>query len=354
MIASIPISLLSTPGRIVLSRDMRYDRQMAIDFGAQAVFNVFGVVAVLLGAGVWGLATASVVRAVVGTALTAVLGLRLAAPTLRRWREQGALIRFGLKFQANWFTWIAREQGLNVVVAVFGGVASLGIWTFTNRIFQLPAIAFSSLYVVGFPAMSNLLARGENPGPMIVRTVRRAAIAGTFVFPTFAAACPQLIQPVFGEQWGDVAELMPFICLSTLILGSIAVASHSYLSASGRPGIVAWASASLGVTWIALTALLLPVIGITAIGVGNLAGALVEAFFLDRAIRRTAGVIPSIPLLRPLGVAIFAGTAGWLLCTTGPSGLWIAVAAAMLTLALSYVGLWLVCRQDLQVDRSCQ
>ena len=243
---------------------------------------------------------------------------------------------------------LAREQGVNIAVGVVAGVASLGMWTFTNRIFQLPALAFSSLYVVGFPAMSNLLARGEDAAPIILRTVRRAAIAATFVFPAFAAASPELIPAVFGEKWGDAADIMPFICLSTLVLGSIAVASTSYLSAAGRPGIVAWASVSLGVVWIAVTAPLLPLIGVAAIGVGNLAGAVVEAAILDRVTRRAAGVAPHRPLLRPLAVALVAGTAGWLVCTSGPSGLWIALAAGALTVALSFIGLWIVCREGLK------
>ena len=43
--------------------------------------------------------------------------------------------------------------------------------------FQLPSLAFNSLYVVGFPAMSNVLSRGEEAGPIIMRTVRRAVLA---------------------------------------------------------------------------------------------------------------------------------------------------------------------------------
>ena len=57
MIASLPITMLQTPGRTVLSREMKYDRKLAIDFGAQASFQLFSVVSVALGAGVWGLAT---------------------------------------------------------------------------------------------------------------------------------------------------------------------------------------------------------------------------------------------------------------------------------------------------------
>jgi O-antigen/teichoic acid export membrane protein len=347
MICSLPITMLQTPGRIVLAREMRYDRQTVIDFTAQTSFQVFAVVTVILGAGVWGLASASIVKALVGTILTAILSIGLNAPSLRGWRGFGDLIRFGLKFQASWFTWIAREQGLNVVVAAVAGVASLGIWTFTNRIFQLPSLAFSSLYAVGFPAMSNVLARGEDAGPIIMRTVRRAAIAGTFVFPAFAAASPELIPSVFGGQWREAVEIMPYVCVSTFILGPIAVVATSYLSAAGRPGIVAWASASLGVVWIGLTAALLPVMGVAAIGVGNLAGALLEAWILDRATLRSAGVAPHRPLLRPLGVGLVAGTAGWLLCTSGPGGFWLGVAAGALTLVLGFVGLSLVCRSDL-------
>jgi O-antigen/teichoic acid export membrane protein len=347
MIISLPIMMLQTPGRIVLTRDMRYDRQLAIDFGSQASSQIFAVVAVILGAGVWGLAFAAIVKAVVGTALTGAMSIGLQMPSLRGWRSYGGLIRFGLSFQASWFMFVAREQGLNIVIAAVAGVTTLGLWTFTNRIFQLPLVAFSSLYVVGFPAMSNLLARGEDPGPIILRTVRRAAIAGTFIFPLFAASSPELIPSVFGEQWRDAASIVPFICLSTLILGSINVAATSYLAASGRPGLLVWSTASLGVVWLGVTAALLPAIGVTAIGAGNLGGALVETAILTVATRRTAGVYPHRPLLRPLGVALVAGTLGWVLCVSGPSGLWIAIASGALTIALCAIGLWAVCRKDL-------
>ena len=159
------------------------------------------------------------------------------------------------------------------------------------------------MYIVGFPAMSNLLARGEDAAPVVLRTVRRAAIAGTFVFPAFAAASPELIPSLFGDQWRDSAVIVPFLCLSTLLLGSIAVASTSYLSAAGRPGIVAFAARRSGSIWIGTTALLLPVIGVVAIGIGNLAGALLEAAILDRGTKWTAGVAPYRPMLRPLVVA---------------------------------------------------
>ena len=144
---------------------------------------------------------------------------------------------------------------------------------------------------------------------------------------------------MFGDAWSDAASILPFICLSTIVLGSIAVASTSYLAAVGQPGIVAWASASLGVVWLVVTALLLPRLGVTAIGFGNLAGSLVEAFVLDRATRRAAGVAPHRPLNRPLVVAIVAGAAGYSRRRRGPASLWTVLAAGVITLGIAVLGL---------------
>jgi O-antigen/teichoic acid export membrane protein len=196
--------------------------------------------------------------------------------------------------------------------------------------------------------MSRILAGGEDPGPIVLRVVRRAAIVATLVFPAFIAASPALVPALFGTQWSDAADVLPFVGVSTVILGSISVGALSYLNAAGRPGIVAMATATFGVIWVGLTAALLPSLGIVAIGVGNLCGALVEAVIIDRATRRTAGVAPYRPLLRPLAVALVAGTAAWLACVSGPAGLAMALGAGTLAFVLSAAGLVLVCRSDLR------
>ena len=347
MVLSLPIMTLQTPGRITLSRSMRFDRQAAADTASQVISLVLTVAAVVLGAGVWGLAAGAVVKAIVATVMINRLSNGFHWPSLRGWRGFGPVLLFGVKFQASFYTFLGREQGLNVLLAASAGVGPLGIWTFTNRIFQLPSLAFNTLYVVGFPAMSNILARGEEIGPILLRMVRRAAIVGTFIFGTFAAASPKLIPAVFGEQWRDVASIIPFCCLSTVMLGSIAVAASSYLPAVGRPGIVAIASACLGVIWLGVTAAFLPSIGVAAIGIGNLAGAVVEAVVLNAATKRSSGVAPYRSLMLPLAVALLSGAIGWLVCTEGPDGFFTAVGAAALTFGLAALGLWIVCRKDL-------
>jgi O-antigen/teichoic acid export membrane protein len=346
MIASIPITTLQTPGRVVLARTMRFDRQAAADLTAQTSFYVAAVSSVALGAGVWGLASGTLVRAAVGTVLIAWLSIGFLLPSLRGWRALRGLVVFGLKFQANWLLLMLREQSVNLVTGIVGGFRVLGLWTLAMRLLQMPLLAFGSLYTVGFPALSNLLARGEDPRPVILRMVRRASIGATLIFPAWAAMSPEFIPAVFGEPWRESAEVMPFICLSSLILGSIAVGASSYLNAAGKPGVVAMATAAFGVVWVALTAGLLPLMGIAAIGVGNLCGALLEASILDRATLRHAGIAPHRPMLLPLAAALPAGTIGWLVCVTAPPGLITALAAGALTVGLCVVGLLVVCRSD--------
>ena len=141
--------------------------------------------------------------------------------------------------------------------------------------------------------------------------------------------------------------MIPFIALSTLILGSIQVSAGSLSqNAAGYPGILARATAIFGVIWITVTAGLLPVLGIAAIGVGNLLGALVEAWLLNAAVHRTANVRVYRPLIRPLVVALSAGTAGFVACTAAPPGLAVSIGSALLTFALCVGGLFLLCADD--------
>ena len=300
MVASIPITTLQMPGRVVLSRAMRFDRQVAIDFLAQASFYAFAVTAVALGAGVWGLATATVVKAVVGTVLIATLGMGLSA--LAPWLAEVTATWFASASASRpprWRSWPASRR-LNAVVAVVARGLHAG--SLEPRKPTHPG-AGARLRL----ALGRGLSRDVEPDLAKERTSARSYSArsaaprssATLVFPVFAAASPELIPSLFGEQWREAAVVIPWIALSTLMLGSISGATSGYLAAVGRPDLVAWATAAFGVVWIAVTAPLLPVMGVAAIGVGNLSGALVEVVLLDRATRTTAGVAPYRPLLAP-------------------------------------------------------
>ena len=178
----------------MLTRDMRYDRQIVIDFGLSE-FQIFSVVAVFLGAGVWGLATGSIVRAVVGTVFDRRPQHRPFRPSLRGWRAlrsvdsirpelPGELVHVGR----------ASSKCLNIV-----GWRHRGRSVARNLDVHEPhlpaAVACVQL------AVRRRLSRDVEPARQGEDARDRsfcARCAGprsprTFVFPTFAAASPQLI-----------------------------------------------------------------------------------------------------------------------------------------------------------------
>ena len=116
MIASLPITMLQTPGRIVLLREMRYDRKLAIDSGTQTSFQVSPS------------SLSRSVRAFGGSPRIDRQGRRgdaadrgrqhrLRAPSLRGWRGTGACpVRAEASRQQS-YTLQAREQGLNIASA---------------------------------------------------------------------------------------------------------------------------------------------------------------------------------------------------------------------------------------------
>ena len=216
MVASLPITLLQTPGRIMLNREMRYDRQLAIDVFGQMSFQLFAVVAVLLGAGVWGLAFASVVRAVAGTLLTRLLTARVGPSFAARlaWLT-AVLVRFGLKLSGE-LVYVGRPRTrAQHRRCCRGGGSSLGdldVYQPDFRSFlrshsiRSTSWAFPRCRICSLEAKTRHRSSFERSGER--RSSRR------FVFPSFTAAA-RTHPVIFGEHGARPPDILPFICLST-------------------------------------------------------------------------------------------------------------------------------------------
>ena len=143
---------------------MKYDRQLAVDFGSQVVSQIFAVASVLLGAGVWGLAAGQVLKASSPPSLTAALSIgfngRRSAAGARtgRWCASDSASR-----RASTRSWHVSRGSTSWSASSAASPRSESGRSRTGSS-SLPLVAFNSLYVVGFPAMSNLLARGEDRG----------------------------------------------------------------------------------------------------------------------------------------------------------------------------------------------
>ena len=67
MVLSLPILAFRTPGFILLERALDFRRLVAVEISEAVVYYAWAIAAVWVGWGVWGFASATLVRAVVGT-----------------------------------------------------------------------------------------------------------------------------------------------------------------------------------------------------------------------------------------------------------------------------------------------
>ncbi|GIU94453.1 MAG: hypothetical protein KatS3mg012_0910 [Gaiellaceae bacterium] len=351
MSLAVPIGTLQAAGKIGLAREIRMRQITAVDAASVFGYYAWSITAVAaFDLGVWGLATGTVFRSICGAlAMAVVPGGGLRRPTLELIRDVGPLIRFGVRFQANWIAIVGREQGVNAVTGVMGGIYTLGLWSLTARLVQVPSVLYEAIGRVTFPTMSHLLARGRDPRPLIERTARLAAAASAILLAAFAAGAPGYVPSLFGSKWDGIVPLLPLASLALMVTGTFATAAVGYLFAANRPEIVLRSSIAYGVTWVVSAAALLPAVGGVGVGIGWILGAGAESAVLVPAVRRLAGARIAIALLAPLSVAVIGGAVGWIVTTQIGTTL-VAGAVGALAAALTTIGGLLMFSRDVMLD----
>ena len=140
---SLPLGAFRTPAYIVYERRLSYRPMAIVEIIETSVYYVWAIATIAIGWGVWGLATAFVVRAVFGTVALLILlpdGRLIPVPSWTKIRE---LLGFGFRYQAVGLFQMLDDQGVNIAVATFGGVAMLGLWGVAWRILSIPISLFS-------------------------------------------------------------------------------------------------------------------------------------------------------------------------------------------------------------------
>lgn len=349
MVASMPLVALQFPGRILLERSLRYQRLAMVELTQVICYQAWAIGTVIAGFGVWGLATATVVRAATG-ALAMALACREGRVRPRfSARLIKPLIRFGLQFQAVNAVWILGDQLLNVTVAAISGIAALGLWTLARRMTEVPSLLFVSLSRVSFPTMSRLVASKEDVGPLVERAAGMTAVGTGFVLTAMVGSAPGLVPGLFGNQWREASTILPGACLALLIGGSISVATQSYLYAIDDAKAVLRAEVLQLTAWFAVTLPLLPVIGVASIGLGWTASALTEAAVLVRATSRRLRVRLLPEVLGPVVVGLGSASAGWVIATRAGSDLLSGALGGVTSVLLFAAGLAVSNRQRLRM-----
>jgi O-antigen/teichoic acid export membrane protein len=348
MVASLPLVVLRTPAIVLLERELLYRRITAVEVTEIAVYYLFAVVSVAAGAGVWGFAAASLVRAGVGSALMLLAAPEGAVVPRLGWRSIRGIVVFGASYQAVGVAQMLRGQGVNLAVAAVSGIQVLGLWSVAQRVLQFPFLLFSSLWRVSFPAMSRLIATGEDMRPVIERTVAVAAAGTGFFLVPLVAGAPALVPSVLGSRWNDAVAVLPTAGLGLMFAGPVSVAVVGYLWGMGDArtplmgvlvSIPAWGLAMLPT---------LPIVGVAAVGLGWLAANMAETAVLARGAKRHAGADVLSPVVRPTLVAVMAAGAGWLLAVSSAPTFAVGLGAALAALLLYVGGLKLLCSLQLR------
>lgn len=336
MSMALPFAALQVPGAITLERSLRYGPRVIVELVEASAWLCSGVLLVMLGAGVWGLAIASVVRSAAGAAtMLALVPVRLFP--LLSWSSVRGLLGFGTRFQAVSATNLIRDQGVNLLVLAVGGLHALGLWSLTYRIMQLPFVLLESLWRVSYPAMARLLESGGDPQPVVRRVIEIVSIANGFILVVLGATSPQLVPVLFGDRWQEAAAIIPPSCAGLLLAGGVSVAGAGLLYARGRTRTILLTAALHTVAWLCGTAALWPWLGTSAIGWGWFLSGVVELIGIGGALRDVVNV-PVLRLLLPsLTAALLAGSVGYFLAVSMETGVLGLLSSAVTSAAVYLV-----------------
>ena len=310
MACSLPLLALRAPHAIALERALDYRPIASIEFSESLVYYIWAIATVWVGWGVWGLASATVVRALAGSVLmTMASPLGLISPRLNRGLMR-SMLGFGIGFQAVGLAALARTQGVNLIVTAAGGARLLGYWSLASRLMQVPFWLFQALWRISYPTMARLRALGEDTRHTVERFARVTAIASGAMLAPLAASAHDLVPAMFGPTWASAAEPLPWASAGLVVSGPISVAAAGYLYAERDVQTPLKATIVNGVVWIVFTALLIGPIGIAAVGIAWMLASWTEALIFARTLKRRAelrvGRFIRIPVAAAFASAVLA------------------------------------------------
>lgn len=347
MTLTLPFDAFRIPAAIVAERDLRYTPIVIGQVIELFAYYGWAICAAALGMGVWSIATAAVLRALVGSAALIALvpgGLvrpRLAFGRLRR------MLGFGVRFQAVGGINLVRDQGLNLAIAAIAGVAALGLWSIAYRLGMAIMLLFEALWRVAFPAMARLLDAGEDAAPVLERGMRLTATATGFLVVAVGGSAPVLVPTLFGQRWSEAASVLPWAALGIMIAGSLTACAAGYLYAVGDARTALRATLVHTLVWFAVSLPLLPGLGVEALGIGWLAASVVDFAIYSAAVRRRTGISPARVLHRPIAAAGLGMAGGLIVAETVAASVPGLVASLAVGEGLYLAAIWLLDRGPL-------
>jgi O-antigen/teichoic acid export membrane protein len=337
MSVCLSITAVRLPAIIVLERDIRYGPIGRVDFAGALVYYAVAIPLAVRGAGPWSIVVATLVRELVST-----VALLFLVPAGRTWPRLDfsrvrPLLNFGMQFQAVGIIQTIRDQLINILTAVLGGVTVTGLATLLTKILSLPSVIISPLDRVGFSSFSRAVTRTDDHGRLVELGVASVILPLGVVSVALAASAKPLVAIVFGHQWEATAAAVPWACIGCYMYAVTAVTCAKYLYAVGSVRVVLWSTAAHAAAMILTVICVVPSFGIIGVGLAWLAAGVVDGIVLGIAVGRRSGA----RVLRPIYLSslLVAGSslAGALIGNSfgGGIGAGMASAAAGVTIFLA-------------------
>jgi len=348
MILSTVVTAVGATSSIVLERQLLYKPIVTAETAATVAYYGWTMATVAIGWGLWGLATATVARAVVWTAFIIALSpTRVILPRYDRKRIR-AMLGIGLRVQAVDLVTAIRDQILVLTTVAIGSVSIVAYWSLVLRALQAPQTLLLTLLRVSFPAMSRTRSAGGDPATMLPRLLSAATILTGGLLAPLAGAAPALVPFLFGQKWSPAADALSLACLAVVIHTPVLIGAQSYLWTAGDAKSPLRASIADAVVVIVVGLPLVPLVGVLGLAIGGVACAIVHTAMLARAVKRQTHVNVIRHIRTPVLGWLFAVGVGWG-CAQLPAPLAIlTVLSASVALTL-YVGLLFLTRRELMV-----
>jgi O-antigen/teichoic acid export membrane protein len=310
MMIALPFYTFRAVPFLLFQRRLQFRNLVAVDVVESLSFVGWAIVTAVLGWDAWALASAVVVRTVLGSCMATWMSPvrrlrpRWSTPALR------GLIGFGIRFQAVGVVNMARDITVVSGTVSLTSLAVLGLYDLAQKTMAIPRAALESVWNVSFPALARLHATGEDLAGPIGRAASTLTVTTAIALIPIAVSGPAFVPIVFGEPWESAADVVPWISLALIVGGPIGVCCHSLLFAVGKATEPLIAAVADCAARISVSLILLPSMGVGALGVGVLAGVLAGVPFFTTAVRRHAGIRIGRRILMPAIVAAAAITSG--------------------------------------------
>jgi O-antigen/teichoic acid export membrane protein len=260
----------------MLDRKMSFGRVAAVEAADTVGFNLFALAAAVAGLGVFSLAGAVPVGALLGAGIAWLTPGAARRPRFEFSRVR-PLIGFGSRVSVLGMLYLGRDLGYVTIIGAIGGAPMAGFYGMAKRLFSFPTALAAAVARVMLPALSQ--SGGERP-MRAARMLGQVALVCGLPLALIAGAIQPLINVVLGPEWLPTTDIVLYGSLAMMLGASLASTINSYCLAEGKPNGPILAIAAELVVGFLLVAALIGSLDEAGIGIAMSVAALVSSAIL--------------------------------------------------------------------------